>query len=117
MDEIIDITKINKIHVDSYMTKEDKDIKKLESYLNGDKIYDIELDKLIKNLIARYKELEENRKLTARKYMLNAETGELKEIPIDNNYIPKSKVQEKIEDLEKRGYFEEANAMKDLLED
>lgn len=54
----------------------------------------------IENLIARYKELEENRKLTARKYMLNAETGELKEIPIDNNYILKSKVQEKIEELE-----------------
>ena len=44
----------------------------------------------IENLIARYKELEEeNRKLTARKYMLNAETGELKEIPIDNKTLPR----------------------------
>lgn len=34
----------------------------------------------------------------------------------ENNFIPKSKVKEKIEDLEKGGYFEGADAMKDLLE-
>lgn len=36
---------------------------------------------------------------------------------IKNNIglIPKSKVKENIQDLESRGYFEEANAMKDLL--
>jgi hypothetical protein len=32
----------------------------------------------------------------------------------ENNFIPKSKVKENIQDLESRGCFEEANAMKDL---
>lgn len=52
----------------------------------------------IENLIARNKELEEmNKKLESRKYMLNAETEEVTAIPIDNNYIPKSKVREIIQ--------------------
>lgn len=38
-------------------------------------------------------------KLEARKYMLNAETGEITQILIDNNYINKNKIKEKIEEL------------------
>lgn len=83
----------------------EEDIKVLEEYLN----YEVTKRKLsgceilaIENLIARNKELEEmNKKLESRKYMLNAETGEVTAIPIDNNYIPKSKVIEKIDILEK----------------
>lgn len=63
----------------------------------------------IENLIARYKDLEDKWKIT--KNVNNDLLITLKDC------IHKDKVQEKIEDLEKRGYFEEANAMKDLLED
>lgn len=52
--------------------------------------------KTILNLIEKQsKEIEElrniNKKLEARKYMLNAETGEIYQIPIGNNYINKTK--------------------------
>ena len=87
----------------------EEDIKILEEFINYKNInnspYHLiaisheRLCEAIQNLIARYKKLEEeNRKLTARKYMLNAETGELKVIQIDNNYIPKSKVKELIQE-------------------
>ena len=45
----------------------EEDIKKLESYLNGDKIYDTELDNAIENLIAKYKELEKKNKILEEK--------------------------------------------------
>lgn len=41
-----------------------------------------------------------NKKLEARKYMLNTITGEVTAIPIDNNYISKDKIKAKIEELE-----------------
>ena len=91
--------------------EEDEDIKILEEYLDKQDRKFVSKHRLmilqaVENLIARYKELEEeNRKLTARKYMLNAETGELKEIPIDNNYIPKSKVKDKIEEIQKECFL------------
>lgn len=70
---------------------------KQEEYTNS------EIDNYIKivlNLIEKQqKEIEElkaiNKKLEARKYMLNAETGEVYEIPIDNNYISKDKIKAK----------------------
>lgn len=111
----------------------------------------------IENLIARYKELEEEKELhndmrqlfensmlgyingyedgrngttgLAYKvgkqfadYTLTLRLNQYKEDYIKarnllEDSIPKSKVQEKIEDLEKRGYFEEANAMQELLEE
>lgn len=45
------------------------------------------------------KQQKEIQKLEARKYMFNAETGEITQIPIDNNYINKNKIKEKIEEL------------------
>ena len=41
-----------------------------------------------------------NKKLEARKYMLNAITGEVTSIPIDNNYISKDKIKAIIEELQ-----------------
>lgn len=70
----------------------------------------------IENLIARYKELEKH--YQHEQEYINGEVFSAKQMHyIEDNYIDKSKVKEKIEDLGKRGYFEEANAMKDLLED
>lgn len=52
------------------------------------------------------KELKDiNKKLEARKYMLNAITGEVTAIPIDNNYISKDKIKAKIEEIEKDKYI------------
>lgn len=52
----------------------------------------------IENLIEKQqKEIEE---LKSRKYVINAETQEIKEIPIDNNYINKDKIRDKIKELE-----------------
>lgn len=53
---------------------------------------------------------EENEELRADNYELNNRITDL----LEN--IPVQKVKENIQDLESRGYFEEANAMKDLLE-
>ena len=67
--------------------------------------------KALENLIAGYKQLEEkNEELRADNYELNNRITDL----LEN--IPVQKVKENIQDLESRGYFEEANAMKDLLE-
>ena len=60
---------------------------------------------IVVNLVEKQqKEIEElkdiNKKLEARKYMLNARTGEVTAIPIDNNYISKDKIKAKIEELE-----------------
>ena len=59
---------------------------------------------IIEEEIKRYKiiiekQQKEIQKLEARKYMFNAETGEITQIPIDNNYINKNKIKEKIEEL------------------
>ena len=72
----------------------EEDIKKLERYLNGDEIYDTELDNALRNLIARYKELEEEKELRIRyerRYNLAIENRE-------KNFIRKSKVQEIIQE-------------------
>lgn len=127
----------------------EEDIKILENYLNGDKIYDTELDNALEHLIARNKELEEENKLNSRNiflannqicnYMkgyndgLNKEETAIARVARENrdyiiaqeikrykdtiielykkleegnkkvekDYIPKSKVREKIEELEK----------------
>lgn len=54
--------------------------------------------KILVNLIE--KQQKEIERLEARKYMLNAETGEISQIPIDNNYISKDKIKAKIEEVE-----------------
>ena len=52
----------------------------------------------IETLLTAYeKEKEENRRLEARKYMYNAETGEISQIPLNDNYISKDKIKAKIE--------------------
>ena len=54
----------------------------------------------ILNLIQnQQKEIE---RLEARKYMFNAETGEISQIPLNNNYISKDKIKAKIEELDKQ---------------
>lgn len=52
-----------------------------------------DVDFLLNLIEKQQKEIE---RLEARKYMLNAETGEISQIPIDNNYISKDKIKEKI---------------------
>lgn len=59
----------------------------------------------------QYKQLEEENRI----YVLEGSKARL-EMHIKKNYIPVSLVKEKIDDLEKRGYFGEADAMKELLE-
>lgn len=81
--------------------EEDKDIKILEGYLKGDKIYDTELDNALRNLIARYKELEERywkREKRYTNYYNNLKERHEKNLSnLLDDYIPKSKVKEKIE--------------------
>lgn len=52
--------------------------------------FDLKIIKNVLNLIE--KQQKEIEKLKARKFMLNVETGEVKEIPIDDNYISKDKI-------------------------
>ena len=47
------------------------------------------------------KQQKEIERLEARKYMFNAETGEISQIPLNNNYISKDKIKAKIEDYNK----------------
>ena len=65
----------------------------------------LEIEILLNLIEKQQKEIEElkdiNKKLEARKYMLNARTGEVTAIPIDNNYISKDKIKAKIEEIEK----------------
>lgn len=56
---------------------------------------------IILNLIE--KQSEEIERLEARKYMLNAITGEISQIPVDNNYISKDRIKAKIEEIENTG--------------
>lgn len=48
------------------------------------------------------KQQKEIEKLKSRKYILNAETNEIKEIPISDDYISKDKIKEKIKEVENR---------------
>ena len=86
--------------------EEKKAIEELKSFINDkDCVYWIgkngeEAVKIILNLIE--KQQKEIERLEARKYMFNAETGEISQIPLNNNYINKDKIREKIEDLEKQ---------------
>ena len=77
-------------------------------------------------LTKEQKEIEElkaiNKKLEARKYMYNAETGEVTVIPIDNNYISKAKIKAKIEELKQKKYIlssreSEIEILQSLLEE
>lgn len=114
----------------------EEDIKNLEEIINlckeeinnNDKnitaILDLEDLKSLENLLTRYKQLEEENKTLRRANSIT------KDISIEDitqvmnkaykdfmkEFIPTSLVKEMIEDLEKRGYFEGADAMKDLLE-
>lgn len=104
----------------------EEDIKILEELkeLNyfGDTVFEREAQAL-ENLLTRYKQLEEENKDLKLKER-NRELGRYGEIEVHDlinktlseDFIPTSLVKEKIDDLEKRGYFGEADAMKDLLE-
>ena len=66
---------------------------------------------------------EEIEKLIAKRYMYNAETGEVTAIPIDNNYISKNKIRElikndkeNIETLNNSYNFESAYVQAELEE-
>lgn len=48
------------------------------------------------------KQQKEIEKLKSKKYILNAKTKEIKEIPISDDYISKDKIKEKIEEVEKK---------------
>jgi hypothetical protein len=61
--------------------------------------YDKQQEEIKRYKIIIEKQQKEIQKLEARKYMFNAETGEITQIPIDNNYINKNKIKEKIEEL------------------
>ena len=69
--------------------------------------------KIVLNLIE--KQQKEIERLEARKYMLNAETGEISQIPIDNNYISKDKIKAKIEEV-KDGTYDAKIVLQSLLE-
>lgn len=98
--------------------EEMKAIKELKHYINitpywkQEEYTDNEINNYIKivlNLVEkRRKEIEElkdiNKKLEARKYMFNAITGEVKAIPIDNNYISKDKIREKRQEIMSYAY-------------
>lgn len=58
---------------------------------------DTESVKVVLNLID--KQQKQIEKLKSRKYILNAETQEIKEIPIDDNYISKDKIREKMNEI------------------
>lgn len=104
----------------------EEDIKILEGYLNGDKIYDTELDNALRHLIERNKELERFNDMVNRKVhrllddnmkllkedgntdKLNYKYIETPKIEceeyksesfIEENYIPKSKVRELKENI------------------
>ena len=63
------------------------------------KPYDKSIGIILKLIEKQQKEIE---RLEARKYMFNAETGEISQIPIDNNYISKDKIKAKIEEYEEQ---------------
>lgn len=68
--------------------------------------YDKQQEEIKRYKIIIEKQQKEIQKLEARKYMFNAETGEITQIPIDNNYINKNKKKEKTADemFEELGY-------------
>ena len=73
-----------------------KEIEAVSVLLNE---YDKQQEEIKRYKIIIEKQQKEIQKLEARKYMFNAETGEITQIPIDNNYINKNKIKEKIEEL------------------
>ena len=89
----------------------EEEIEILENYIR--EWHDTDVAQALENLITRYKELEEKNKTQLEAFELEKESSRKR---IEYDYIAKSKVKENIQDLESRGYFEEANAMKDLLE-
>lgn len=56
---------------------------------------------ILLNLIE--KQSKEIERLETRKYMYNAVTEEISQIPVDNNYISKDKIKAKIEEIENTG--------------
>lgn len=102
----------------------EEDIKRLKAFLsvlNEENILYKKEDaiegiiKLYENLIARYKEIKENN-IELQKYMKDYL---IPKSTINLVYIPKSKVKEKIEELEERNisYFDIVRYLKDLLEE
>lgn len=76
--------------------------------------YDKQQEEIKRYKIIIEKQQKEIQKLEARKYMFNAETGEITQIPIDNNYINKNKIKEKIEELNNnRQYLSQFNDYKE----
>lgn len=71
---------------------------KESDYMSIDKDTKISLETVLTHLTKQEKIIQ---KLEARKYMFNAETGEITQIPVDNNYISKDKIKGKIEEYEK----------------
>ena len=83
--------------------EEKKEYEELKSLLYQGTISQYGKRKLIDIIEKQSKEIE---RLEARKYMLKAETGEISQIPIDNNYISKDKIKAKIEEVDENGYWE-----------
>lgn len=63
------------------------------------------------------KQTEKIKELEKPKYILNAETNEIKEIPMDNNYISKDKIKSKIREIDGRGTFDAEIILLKLLEE
>lgn len=105
----------------------EKERKALEHIIKGYKELEYKYDKALSDLVQaehKNKELEEENRILKRANSI-AEDISIEDITQVMNkaykdfikeFIPTSLVKEKIEDLEKRGYFEGADAMKDLLE-
>lgn len=95
------MTNEEKKAIESFKEENNNDLSRFDDF-NSYTQFKVKRDKLIIDLIEKQsKEIEElkaiNKKLEARKYMYNAETGEVTAIPIDNNYISKDKIRAKIE--------------------
>ena len=75
----------------------EEDIEILEEYINCGFNENEEI-RAIKNLLTRYKELEEENKTQLEAFELGKESSRKR---IEYDYIPKSKVKEKIEELDK----------------
>lgn len=110
------------------LSDEEKEAIEYWQYIRDTQIYDgykgqvyaVTLLNLTEKQSKKIVKLKENKeeyikKLEARKYMFNAETGEVTAIPIDNNYINKDKIKAKIEEVE-LNYFKANYTINELIE-
>ena len=86
---------------------------KYESRVSTTKHIENSIETILNLIEKQQKEIE---RLEARKYMLNAETGEISQIPIDNNYISKDKIKAKIEEV-KDGTYDAKIVLQSLLKE